>query len=82
MTATWNDQNQLKSILAKQGPSTHDTTRFANNWEAACGTAEIQNSNSAPYSHSADVERQSISSLSQMLEVTHGVGLVPPHCEP
>ncbi|MEY8144563.1 hypothetical protein, partial [Falsihalocynthiibacter sp. CO-5D18] len=26
MTATCNDQNQLKSILAKQGPSTHDTT--------------------------------------------------------
>ena len=26
MTAPRNDQNQLKSILAKPGPSTHDTT--------------------------------------------------------
>ena len=26
MTATCNDQNQLKSILAKPGPSTHDST--------------------------------------------------------
>jgi len=27
MTKTRNDQNQLKSVLAKQMPSTHDSTR-------------------------------------------------------
>jgi len=34
------------------------------------------------FSHFAAVLRQIPSSASQVLAVTHGVGLIPPHCDP
>ncbi|TNE59813.1 MAG: CRISPR-associated DxTHG motif protein [Sphingomonadales bacterium] len=35
-----------------------------------------------PHSHSAVVDRHSRVSPSQTLDVTHGVGFMPPHCDP